>query len=125
MAHNGSALTLEDAKGDEKIVFDPKLKGTYNIYVSFNVIGKPAKVKIKLSGDVDWELMQITVYLEKFKLTSDMAQPKNHFEQVYWKEAEMTGQKIEIVPGKGARVYLHYIKFIPQSRIDLLTQPKE
>ena len=124
-AHRYDALTLEKAEGNEKIVYDPKLKGTYDIYVAFDVIGSHAKIKIKLSGDATWESMKTTVMLGEYNLTSDFTQPKNHFEQVYWKEADMSGQKIEIVPEKGSRVYLDYIKFIPQSRIDLLTQHKE
>jgi len=121
-AHRYDALTLEEAKGDEKIVFDPGLKGIYDTYLAFDVIGKPAKVKVKLSDDESWYPIETTVMLEEYNLTEDFVQPKNHFEQVYWKEADLTGQKIEIIPEKGSRVYLDYIKVIPQSRIDLISQ---
>jgi len=120
-AHNYDALTLDNAQGNEKIVYDPGLKGVYSIYIALNVMKSPAAIKVKLSNETEWQPLESSVYLEEYNLTSDMAQPKNHFELVYWKDADMTGRKVEIVPEKGSRVYLDYIKFVPHSRVDLIT----
>ena len=115
-AHGYDALTLDQAKGNEQLVVDPRLQGLYDIYMAFDVIGSPAKIRARLSQDAAWQPLETSVHLGKYDLTEDVPQPTTHFEQVYWKEADMTGQKIQIIPAAGARVYLDYIRFVPQSR---------
>jgi WD40 repeat protein len=117
ISHRGDSLSIDNAKGDELLTFDPHLIGSYDIYLAFNVLNEPASIKARLSGDPEWDSLKTNVKLGKYDLSSDIAQTKHHFQQLYWKEADMTNKKIEIIPEKGSTVILDYISFVPMSRL--------
>ena len=111
-AHAGNLLTVEEAKGDEQLVYDPKVKGVYDVYVGFMLSTQPAHISIRLQGETTWTPIETTVYLEEFKTSPDVAQPKHHFQLVHWKEADLTGRRIEILPKAGSTVNLDCFQFI-------------
>ena len=115
--HHGDSLSIEKAKGNERLTCDPHLAGRYDIYLAFNVLGRTARIKARLSGDADWEPLKTNVKLGKYDLSSDIAQTEHHFQQLYWKEADMTNRKVEILPEKNATVILDYISFVPTRRL--------
>ena len=112
--HMGNVLAIEDATGDEVLVYDPEIKGVCDVFVGFMVQKKPARVAIRRSGDRDWDPIGTTVYLEEYKTSPDIAQPKHHFQAVHWTTTDMTGRTIEIRPEPGAVVNLDCLQFTPR-----------
>ena len=91
------------------LTYDPKLKGTYNIYVESRAMPGVVKFGLKLSFDADFT--EITVPNEE-------ATPEYHYNvRVLWKKnVKMDGQKIvirDLGRRMGEPIYIDAFKFEP------------
>jgi len=100
--HNQDMLAIWGASGTEQITFSPGLTGVYDIYVGLRHVTNPTGLKLALSGDSSW-----------FTISLPGSGGNDKFYQRYWKQADMTGKYIYILPVAGTTVYLDFLKFVP------------
>jgi len=113
-AHHGDLLSVEGAGGKEELIYDPKVEGVYDVYIGFMVQVAPARIEIRLEGDASWDPLETTVYLDEYKTSPDIAQPKHHFQAVPWKTTDLTNRRIEIRPLPGSTIHLDCLHLVPR-----------
>lgn len=104
MLENQTHILHPPGMGGEDIVYDPHLKGHYDLYVGMRVVDTAGQIQVQLSGMKDFYTISVPPGGSK------------HFNcRIRLDEnIDMTGKKI-ILHSVGDRVYFDYIKLIPSS----------
>ena len=113
-AHGGNLLEIKEARGDERLVYDPELKGVYDVHLGFVAWTAPARIMVRLEGNEQWERLETTVRLDELKTSPDVAQPHHRFQMVPWRARDLTNRRIELRPEPGATVHFDCFQFVPR-----------
>ena len=99
---------------DIELVFDPKLKGSYDIYAGVRAAHIPMSVQIKTSAQKDYYTLN----------TASVGENHRNMELLLGRDIQMDGNKIQIA-GTDKTCYLGYVKFIPVANRRAVENPPD
>ena len=114
---SGSLLVASENSFPKPVMVDPTLVGWYRIYVCMTDIGGGNHIDLKLTDD------EFPTTAAPGKLTRyAMWTPTEKAEEVFWKCADMTGQRVEISKVKNGIPHtanLLWLRFVPMSEKEI------